>query len=230
MRDARRDAGGASQRSKFPDRSSAGLQLAEVLGGYAGRDDAVVLALPRGGVPVAAQVARRLGLDLDVLVTAKMGAPGQEELALGAVGPGGVSVANDELRKALRLPARALDALADEARAEVERREREYRGAQAPPPRVEGRTAILVDDGLATGASMRAAVAAVRRMGAARVVVAVPVGARDSCDALRREADEVHCLAVPSLLRAVGEHYDDFEQVSDEEVRQLLCHDGDGGD
>lgn len=212
----------SDEQGAFGDRAAAGRALAASLDDLARGEDALVLALPRGGVPVAVEVARRLGLPLDVIVTAKLRTPGQEELALGAVGPGGVKVRNEDLGRSLRLPQAALDSLEDGARREARRRERAYRG-DAEALELRGRTVVLVDDGLATGASMRAAVVAARNAGAARVVVAVPVGASDTCAELRREADELRCLLVPRVFRSVGEFYRDFHPVDDDEVRRHLA-------
>jgi predicted phosphoribosyltransferase len=205
----------------FHDRYDAGRQLAAHLTRYAGRPDVLVLALPRGGLPVAYEVARALGAPLDVFLVRKLGVPGREELAMGAIASGGVRVLNDEVVRALRIPEEVIDAVAAEEQAELERRERTYRDGR-PAPDVRGRTVILVDDGLATGSSMRAAVEALRLRGPARIVVAVPVGAPETCAALREIADEVVCAYEPERFAAVGLWYADFSQTSDEEVRQLL--------
>jgi erythromycin esterase-like protein/predicted phosphoribosyltransferase len=206
---------------RFRDRADAGRRLAERLREYAGRDDVIVLALPRGGVPVAAEVARALGAPLDVFVVRKLGAPGHGELAIGAIATGGIRVLNTALIERLDLPAETIEGIDAIERRELERRDRAYRGDR-PPPELAGRTVILVDDGLATGASMLAAAAAVREDDPARVVVAVPVADPQVCDALRRHADEVICLRTPQPLRAVGAWYEDFAQVTDDEVRRLL--------
>jgi putative phosphoribosyl transferase len=205
----------------FRDRHDAGRRLAEKLQGYAGTS-ALVLALPRGGVPVAAEVADRLGLPLDVFVVRKLGVPGHSELAMGALASGGVRVLNADVVEALGITADLIDAVARREATELARRERAYRGDQAPLD-VGGRTVILVDDGLATGATMRAAVAALRARGAAHVVVAVPVGAPETCAALAAEADDVVCANAPQPFLAVGYWYDDFAQTSDEEVRAILA-------
>jgi erythromycin esterase-like protein/predicted phosphoribosyltransferase len=207
---------------RFSDRSQAGRLLAERLRDYAGRDDVVVLGLPRGGVPVAHEVARELDAPLDVYVVRKLGLPGHEELALGAIATGGVRVLNKELIERLRLPAEWVEAIDAKERRELERRERVYRGAR-PPPDLTGRVVILVDDGLATGSTMLAAVHAVRQDDPAKVVVAVPVAAPDVCSALQSQADEVICAFMPQPMYAVGLWYDDFSQTSDEEVRELLA-------
>jgi putative phosphoribosyl transferase len=194
----------------FRDRLEAGRRLAEKLSDYAGKPDVVVLALPRGGVPVAAEVARALDAPLDIFLVRKLGLPGQEELAMGAIASGGSQVLNTSLLRRLHVPPETVD-----------RREREYRGSHAPPS-VRGRTVILVDDGLATGASMHAAVAALRAQEPSRIVVAVPVGAPSTCEDLRQIADDVVCAETPEPFAAVGQWYDDFSQTTDEEVRQLL--------
>jgi putative phosphoribosyl transferase len=180
------------------------------------------LALPRGGVPVAYEVARRLGAPMDVFVVRKLGMPGYPELAMGAIASGGVRVMNDDVLTLYRPTASAIEAVTREERGELERRERAYRDGRPLAP-VKGRVATLVDDGLATGSSMRAAVLAVRRLHPARVVVAVPVGAREACDTLREIADDVVCLSMPKPFSSVGMWYVDFSQTTDQEVRQLLA-------
>jgi len=205
----------------FRDRIEAGQVLASHLSHYADRDDVLVLGLPRGGVPVAFEVARALHAPLDVFVVRKLGLPGHPELAVGAIASGGVRVLNDEVVRAFDLPPELIDAVAEREERELERRERAYRGDR-PRLDVQGRTVILVDDGLATGSSMRAAVEALRSQHPARLVVAVPVGARDTCQELKCEADEAVCARTPEPFRAVGLWYDDFSQTSDAEVRQLL--------
>jgi len=206
----------------YSDRAEAGRLLGAALRKRpTALTPAIVLGLPRGGVPVAAEVARALGAPLDVLVVRKVGVPEQPELAMGAVGPGGVIVRNEELLELLPHAAREFERVAQRERAEVERRERAYRGGR-PPLTLAGRTAILVDDGVATGATMRAGVGATRALGAARVVVATPVAAGDACAMLETEADEVVCLQVPPDFRAVGAWYEEFPQLDDDEVRALL--------
>jgi putative phosphoribosyl transferase len=205
----------------FRDRLDAGRQLAQKLKKYAGRPDVIVLALPRGGVPVAFEVARALRAPLDVFLVRKLGLPGHEELAMGAIGSGGVRVLNEDLVRALRIPEEEIDAVTVEEQRELERREREYRDDR-PAPDVRRRTVILVDDGLATGSTMRAAVAALRRQHPARIVVAVPVGAGETCADFGADADEVICARTPDPFYAVGLWYGDFGQTSDEEVRDLL--------
>jgi predicted phosphoribosyltransferase len=207
---------------RYADRSAAGRALAAALASYAGRDDVVVLALPRGGVPVAFEVARALDAPLDVFVVRKLGAPGHPELAMGAIASGDVRVLNDHVVAWYHPSPEELQRITDLERRELERRERAYRGDRSRVP-IAGRVAILVDDGLATGASMRAAVQAARSLGPSRVVVAVPVGAPDSCQAISEEADEVVCLMQPSSFDAVGLWYEDFTQTTDEEVRALLA-------
>src|SRR3954469_12026711 len=206
---------------RFRDRAEAGRLLAERLRQYAGRDDVVVLGLPRGGVPVAFEVARALGAPLDVFLVRKLGVPGHEELAFGAIATGGTRVLNEEVVESLGIPLEWIEAIDAKERRELERQDRAYRG-ERPPPDLAGRTVILVDDGLATGATMSAAVRAVRQEGAERIVVAVPVADPEVCDVLRGEADDVVCLMTPRPFRAVGIWYEDFSQTSDEEVRELL--------
>ena len=207
--------------TRFRDRREAGRVLAQELAAYARRPDVVVLALPRGGVPVAYEVARALGAPLDVFLVRKLGVPGHEELAMGAVATGGVRVLNDQVVRALGIPPDVIDMVAAWEQQELARRERLYRGDR-PPPDVKGRTVILVDDGLATGATMRAALAALRQQQPARRVVAVPTAAAQTCDALRTEADDVVCATTPEPFDAVGFWYEDFSQTTDDEVRELL--------
>ena len=206
---------------RFRDRSEAGRELAGLLGRYAARDDVVVLGLPRGGVPVAFEVARGLGVPLDVLVVRKLGVPGHEELAFGAIARGGARVIDRRLVSSLALPPEWIEATEAREQRELERRELEYRGDH-PPPKVAGRIVVLVDDGLATGSTMRAAVTALRQDDPARVVVAAPVAVPDACQALRAVADDVVCVFVPSTLRSVGAWYEDFSETTDEQVRTLL--------
>ena len=206
----------------FRDRADAGRHLLSRLGAYQGRPDVLVLGLPRGGIPVGYEVARGLGAPLDVFVVRKLGVPGQEELAMGAIATGGVRVVNRDVVDALHIPPDVLDRAAEAERRELERRERSYRGDR-PEPRVEGRTVILVDDGLATGSTMRAAVQALRQQRPARIVVAVPVAASATCEELRREVEDVVCFATPEPFMAVGRFYDDFSQTTDEEVHDLLA-------
>jgi predicted phosphoribosyltransferase len=205
----------------FRDRTEGGRQLAARLTHYASRSDVVVLALPRGGVPVAFEVARALGAPLDVFVVRKLGVPGHEELALGAIATGGVRVLNEAVIRALGLSGDQIEQVARQEQGELERREASYRGDR-PPLEVGGRTVILVDDGLATGSTMRAAIAALRRLGPARIVVAVPVGSPETCAEFQDEADEAVCARTPEPFYAVGLWYDDFSQTTDEEVRALL--------
>ncbi len=205
----------------FRDRRDAGRFLAARLGAYAGRDDVVVLALPRGGVPVGFEVASSLGAPLDVFLVRKLGVPGHEELALGALGSGGAIVLNDDVIEALGIDRETIEEVVGAEQRELERRERLYRHDRPPVP-VGGKVVIVVDDGLATGASMRAAVAALRRHDPSRIVVAVTVAPRETCSVLRDEADETVCAITPVSFYAVGAHYDDFTQTTDEEVRELL--------
>ncbi len=207
--------------SRFRDRADAGRYLAGLLSDYAGRDDVVVLALPRGGVPVGFEVARALEAPLDVFVVRKLGVPGQEELAFGAIASGGAQILNPDVIRHVGLTSDLIDSVSERERSELARRERLYRGDR-PDSELASKTAILVDDGLATGASMRAAVAAVRAQGPARIVVAVPISAPEICATLSAEVDELVCPLRPERFYAVSLWYDRFEQVSDDEVRTLL--------
>ncbi len=204
----------------FADRVDAGRQLAAALRHHRG-GGVLVLGLPRGGVPVAAEVAAALDADLDVLVVRKLGVPGHEELAMGAVAGGGLRVLNDDVLSRVRLPPGVVEAATARASAVVAERERDYRGDR-PPPDLAGRPVVLVDDGLATGATMRVAVQAVSGAGGSPVVAAVPVAPPPACHALRALADEVVCLRTPPSFVAVGAWYDDFSETSDDEVRELL--------
>jgi putative phosphoribosyl transferase len=206
---------------RFADRVSAGQWLAETVARYAAEPDVIVLGLPRGGVPVARAVADGIGAPLDVFVVRKLGVPGHEELAFGAIASGGVRVLNDDVIRQVGLSAGQVDEITQREASQLEARERLYRGGQAAPG-LAGDTVILVDDGLATGSTMRAAVQAVRAAGAARVVVAVPVAPAETCAELAAEADEVICLRQPEPFYAVGLWYEDFTPVSDDEVRQAL--------
>jgi predicted phosphoribosyltransferase len=210
------------QPTRFSDRAEAGRFLAEQLRRYAGRDDVIVLALPRGGVPVGYEVARALGAPLDIVSVRKVGVPGHEELAMGAVASGGELVLDEGLVARLGIPFNELRRRIEEQLRELERRESVYREGR-PPPNLEGKTVVLVDDGLATGSTMRAAVLAARRQHPARVVVAVPVATPEACDDLRDVADEIVCGLTPQFLQAVGLWYEDFSQTSDAEVRDLLA-------
>jgi putative phosphoribosyl transferase len=209
----------------FHDRTDAGRQLASKLTAYADRSDVLVLALPRGGVPVAFEVARFLHAPLDVFLVRKLGVPGQEELAMGAIATGGVRSINESVVRGLGIPDEVVDEVAAEEQQELERREQLYRGSR-PLPDVRAHVVILVDDGLATGSSMRAAILALRRLHPARIVVAVPVGAPSTCAEFEDIADEAVCACVPEPFHAVGVWYDDFSQTSDEEVRELLARAG----
>ena len=206
----------------YRDRTEAGRVLAERLRAYADRPDVIVLALPRGGVPVGYEVARALHAPLDVFIVRKLGVPGHEELAMGAVATGGVRVLNEQVVRALRIPDSVIDAVASWELEELRRRERLYRGDR-PPPDVRGKTVILVDDGLATGSTMLAAVRALRQQQPARIVVAVPIAAPDTCELLRADVDDVVCAVTPEPFYAVGLWYEDFSQTTDEEVRELLA-------
>jgi predicted phosphoribosyltransferase len=207
--------------SKYQDRRQAGRVLAQALPAYAGRPDVVVLALPRGGVPVAYEVATRLGVPLDVFVVRKLGVPGHEELAMGAIASGGVIVVNRDVIERLGMPRAAIERVVAAEQAELARREQLYRAGR-PPLDVTGKTVILVDDGLATGSTMRAAIAALKQRGAWRIVVAVPIAPPETCEELSSEADEVVCAATPEPFFGVGQWYANFEQTTDEEVHELL--------
>ena len=206
----------------FRDRIEAGKRLAAQLTDYADRADVLVLALPRGGVPVAFEVARALRAPLDIFLVRKLGVPGHEELAMGAIATGGVRVLNEDVMSYLRISGEVVDAVAADELRELERRERAYRGDR-PAPDVSGQTVILVDDGLATGSTMRAAAAALRRQQPARIVVAVPVSSPQTCDEYRMGVDEIVCAVTPEPFHAVGQWYEDFSQTTDEEVRDLLA-------
>jgi predicted phosphoribosyltransferase len=210
---------------RFRNRTDAGRQLAERLAAYANRPDVLVLALPRGGVPVGYEVARALATPLDVFLVRKLGVPGYEELAMGAVAIGEVRVLNDEIVRGLGVSKHEINAMVAREMQELARRERLYRGDR-PPPDVAGRTVILVDDGLATGATMRAAVEALGQQHPARTVVAVPTASPDTCEALKAEADDVICAMTPERFVAVGHWYEDFTQTTDDEVRELLTRRG----
>jgi predicted phosphoribosyltransferase len=206
----------------FSNRAEAGQLLAEKLVQYADRNDVIVLGLPRGGVPVACEVARRLRAPLDVFIVRKLGVPGFEELAAGAIASGGVRVLNEDVVRALPHAEQIIELVAERETAELERREQKYRDGR-PAPELRDRVVILVDDGLATGATMRAAVQALRQRGAAKIIVAVPVGPADTCRELGRLADESICLQTPEFFQAVGQFYEDFSQTSDDEVSDLLA-------
>ena len=208
--------------ARFRDRQEAGEHLAhELKRRYGGRDDLIVLALPRGGVPIGYTIARALGAPLDVFVVRKLGVPGHEELAMGAIASGGVRVLNEDVVGYLNVPAGIIESVAEEEEQELRRREKIYRGSR-PPLEVINRVVILVDDGLATGSTMRAAHAALKKLGPSRIVVAVPVAARETCQDLQREVDEIICLRTPEPFQAVGLWYEDFDQTSDDEVQRLL--------
>jgi putative phosphoribosyl transferase len=205
----------------FEDRVDAGRQLAARLTHYAGRTDVVVLALPRGGLPVGFEVAKALHAPLDVMIVRKLGTPGQPELAMGAIASGGVRVVNDEVVRELGISREQLDEVAAEEQLEVERRERLYRAGR-PPLEIAGRTAILVDDGIATGSTMRAAIQALRAQKPARLVVAAPTAAPATCEQIRKQVDELVCLTTPEPFFAIGFFYRDFPQLSDDAVREIL--------
>ena len=205
----------------FANRSEAGRSLAEKLEKYANRNDLIVLGLPRGGVPVAYEVAKRLHVPLDVFIVRKLGVPGFEELAAGAIASGSVRVLNEDVMRAIPYGDAAIEAVTAKETVELQRREQIYREGR-PAPDLRGNVVMLVDDGLATGATMRAAVKALRQSGAAKIVVAVPVGPPDTCREIAQEADETICLSTPEFFQAVGQYYQDFSQTSDDDVRKLL--------
>jgi putative phosphoribosyl transferase len=205
----------------FRNRTQAGQVLAGMLQEYSNREDLLVLALPRGGVPVAFEIANALHAPLDVFLVRKLGVPGQEELAMGAIATGGIRVLNYEVVKHLGLPDHVIDSATEKEQRELDRREQAYRGNREPPE-VPGRTIILVDDGLATGSTMRAAVTALRQQKPARIVVAVPVAATSTCQEFREEVDQIICATTPEPFYGVGQWYEDFSQTTDEEVRDLL--------
>ncbi|NLW99558.1 MAG: phosphoribosyltransferase [Actinomycetales bacterium] len=209
-------------RALFADRSDAGRQLARAVTKVSAGRSPLVLALPRGGVPVALEVARALDAPLDVLVVRKLGMPGYEELAMGAIAGGGAEVINEDVVRSYGVPEAAIQAVREREQAELARRERAYRGDR-PPLHLRGRDVVVVDDGVATGATIRAAVAALRQAGVGHITVAVPVAAPDVARQLAREADELVCLALPEPFGAVGRFYDRFDQTTDEEVRRALA-------
>jgi len=206
---------------RFQDRADAGIYLVEHLQKYANKPDTIVLGLPRGGVVVAYEVARGLGLPLDVFLVRKLGVPGYEELALGAIASGGVQVINQEVLRSIRIPQSQIQEIAAKETEELKRRERVYRHNREPLA-VKSRTVILVDDGLATGATMRAAVAALIKLGPRKIVIAVPVASREACEEFRKAVDEIVCGITPTQFHAVGAWYEDFSQTTDQEVIQLL--------
>jgi putative phosphoribosyl transferase len=207
---------------RFRDRDEAGVLLAEKLTAYANKPDVIVLALPRGGVPVGARVAKKLHVAFDVFVVRKLGLPGHPELAMGAIASGGVRVFNGDVLNALRIPDEVINAVTAAEYQELKRREKSYRD-DLPPPEVEGKIVIIVDDGIATGSTMVAAIAALRQLNAGRVVVATPTVARSAYDYLRENADEVVAVIVPEEFHGVGQWYEDFSQTSDEEVHRVLA-------
>jgi putative phosphoribosyl transferase len=205
----------------FRDRRAAGKVLAQKLAVYAGRSDVIVLALPRGGVPVGYEVALALNAPLDICLVRKLGLPEHEELAIGAIASGGIRVLNEDIIHALNIPEEMIQLVTRQELQELQRREQSYRGGR-PPPEVQDRTVILVDDGLATGASMRAAVTGLRSQHPARIVIAVPAAAPETCNAFKFEVDEMVCVITPEPFYGVGRWYEDFRQITDEEVRAFL--------
>lgn len=206
---------------RFANRTEAGELLADALSGYTGRSDILILALPRGGVPVAYEVAKALSAPMDLWLVRKLGVPGQEELALGALAGKNIRVLNYDIVDLLNIDETVIDTIVAREQAELERRNRLYRQGK-PPPAIEGKTIIIIDDGLATGATMRVAISSLRQAGAARIIAAVPVGAASTCDKIEEEADELICLHTPEPFYGVGQWYNDFSQTSDDEVLALL--------
>lgn len=207
---------------RFANRTEAGKMLAGALSAYIDRSDTLILALPRGGVPVACEVAKTLLAPMDLWLVRKLGVPGQEELALGALAAQNVCVLNQEIIDLLRIDQAVIDRVISREQVELERRNRLYRHGR-PPPDTGGKTIIIIDDGLATGATMRAAIASLRQTGTARIIVAVPVGAASTCRKIEKEADELVCLYMPEPFYGVGQWYGDFSQTSDEDVLTLLA-------
>ena len=205
----------------FANRTDAGRKLAQALAQYQNREDVIVLALPRGGVPVAYEVAQKLNAPLDIFLVRKLGVPGHEELAMGAIASGGVRVLNSEVIEALNIPDEVVDRAAEREQHELRRREQAYRGSR-PYPHLENKTVILIDDGLATGASMRAAVAGLQSQNIARLVVAVPTASPETCQQFEQLVDQVVCAATPQPFYGVGVWYEDFSQTTDDEVHELL--------
>ena len=207
--------------SLFNDRVEAGRKLAKYLLKYANRSDVLILALPRGGVPVAFEVAKELNVKMDVFIVRKLGVPGNEELAMGAIASDNIRVLNEDVVTSFQIPERVIDMVAENERRELERRESAYR-RDRPKPEIKGSTVILIDDGLATGATMRAAAAALKTKSPAKIVVAVPTAAPDACELFRKEVDEIICVATPEPFYGVGAWYEDFSQTTDKEVCELL--------
>lgn len=206
---------------RYTDRKQAGILLAQKLAAYAGRHDVIVLALPRGGVPVAFEIARALQAPLDVLLVRKLGVPGHEEYAMGAIATGGICILQSDVIRQLAIPQASVDDLVQRKQEELAQRERLYR-SNRPAPKLEGSIVIVVDDGLATGSTMLAAIHALRQARPARMIIAIPVGARESVARLQAEVDEIVCLSIPENFQAVGLWYEDFNQTSDDEVIHLL--------
>ncbi len=205
----------------FEDRMDAGKKLAKELSKYANRSDVLILALPRGGVPVAFEVAKELNVKMDVFIVRKLGVPGNEELAMGAISSDNALVLNEDIVRSFQIPERVINMAAENELKELKRRERTYRGDR-PKPEISGSTVILIDDGLATGATMRAATSAIKTKNPAKIVVAVPTGAPDTCELFKKEVDEVICIATPEPFYGVGAWYGNFSQTTDEEVCELL--------
>jgi len=207
--------------SLFNDRADAGKKLAKKLSEYANRSDVIILALPRGGVPVAFEVAKELNVKMDVFIVRKLGVPGNEELAMGAIASDNIRVLNEDVIRSFQIPQSVIDEVVVNELRELERRERLYRGNR-PKPDISGSTVILIDDGLATGATMRAAAAAVKTKNPAKIVIAVPTAASDTCSPFENEVDKTICVATPEPFYGVGAWYEDFSQTTDKEVCELL--------
>jgi predicted phosphoribosyltransferase len=207
--------------SLFNDRVDAGRRLAKKLSEYSNREDVLILALPRGGVPVAFEVAKALNVKMDVFIVRKLGVPGNEELAMGAIASDNIRVLNEDVIRSFRIPERVIDEVAADELKELERREHLYRGNR-PKPKITGSTVILIDDGLATGATMRAAADAVKTKDPAKIIIAVPTAAPDTCSDFKAEVDEIICFATPEPFYGVGAWYEDFSQTTDREVCELL--------
>jgi len=205
----------------FKDRADAGKKLAKELSKYANRSDVLILALPRGGVPVAFEVAKELNVEMDIFIVRKLGVPGNEELAMGAIASDNIRVLNEDVVSSFQISEKTIDIVAVREIRELERRESAYRGKR-PKPEIKGKTVILIDDGLATGATMRAAVAALKTKNPAKIVVAVPTAAADTCMFFKEKVDEIICVATPEPFYGVGAWYDDFSQTTDKEVCDLL--------
>jgi putative phosphoribosyl transferase len=213
--------GGSANETRFRNRTEAGKLLASKLTQYANHPDVLVLGLPRGGVPIAFEVAKALNAPLDIWLVRKLGVPGQKELAMGAIATGGIQVLNEDLLDWLRIPGQTITRVAEQEFQELQRRDRLYRGDR-PLPNIRDRIVILIDDGLATGSTMRAVIVALKHQQPQRIIIAVPVAPLDTCDRLRSEVDELVCLMTPKHFAGIGQWYEDFTQTTDEQVCELL--------